>query len=157
MHNTDRKTKSLPISKLLKDKHSSIADLCNKANSIQEINQKLKKCLDPSLHNHFELANIKTDTVTILVNSSTWATRLRYNIPAILSALNKQLNFTSVKTVRIKVKKLIPDISNPTSNKAKKPITLSQNSAQILKDVADNCNDPELRKCFIKLSKNYHH
>lgn len=154
MDNTDKK--SVPIGKLLKDKRYAIADLCNKANSIQEINQKLKKCLDPSLHNHFELANIKTDSVTILVNSSTWATRLRYNIPAILNALNNQLHFTSVKTVRIKVKKIVSDISNTTSNKAIKTISLSQNSAQVLKDVANNFNDPELRECFIKLSKNYH-
>ena len=150
MNKTDKNNISLPISKLFKDENFSIAELCKKANSIQEINQKLKTYLDPSLHDHFDLANIKTDSVVILVNSSTWATRLRYNIPAILDALNNQLNFTSIKTVRIKVKTLIPE----TSSKAKNPISLSKSSAQILLDTADNLSDPDLRECFLKLSKN---
>jgi hypothetical protein len=152
MKDTDKKNLSLPISNILKDKRYPIANLCNKAKSIHILNQKLKKCLDPSLQNHFELANIKADSVTILVNSSTWATRLRYNIPAILNALNNQLNFESIKTVRIKVNNILSDT---TTNLPKKTISLSQNSAQTLLDVADNFTDPELRDCIIKLSKNY--
>jgi hypothetical protein len=148
---TDKKNKILPISKLLLDKRYPIADLCKKAKSIQIIDKELKTYLDPFLHDHFELANIKTDVATLLVSSSAWATRLRYNIPAILDALNNQLNFASVKTVRIKVKKIIPD--NTVLNK--KPIFLSEKSAQILVSVANNFSDPELRACILKLSKNY--
>ncbi len=148
---TDKKNRTLPISELLQDKRYAIADLCKKAKSIQIIDQKLKTYLDPSLHDHFELANIKTDVATLLVSSSTWATRLRYNIPAILNALNNQLNLTTVKTVRIKVKKAISD--NTALNK--KPIFLSENSAQVLANVANNFSDPELRACILKLSKNY--
>ncbi len=151
MNKANNKNNSLPISELLKDKRYPIADLCEKANSIQITNIKLKKYLDPSLHDYFELANIKTDVATILVSSSTWATRLRYNIPAILNVLNNQLNFTSIKTVRIKVKKIIPTNTAPQ----KKPIFLSKNSAQILIDVANNFKDPELRECLLKLSKNH--
>ncbi len=147
----DKKNKTLPVSELLLDKRYAIADLCKKAKSIQIIDQKLKTYLDPSLRDHFELANIKTDVATLLVSSSTWATRLRYNIPAILDALNNQLNFTYVKTIRIKVKKILPD--NTVLNK--KPIFLSKNSAQVLVNVANNFSDPELRACILKLSKNY--
>ncbi len=151
MSSADKKNRALPISELLQDKHHAIADLCKKARAIQSIDQKLKTYLDPSLHNHFELANIKTDVATLLVSSSTWATRLRYNIPAILNALNNQLNFTSVKTIRIKVKTILPD--NTALNK--KPIFLSKTSAQVLINVANNFHDPELRACILKLSKNY--
>lgn len=151
MKHTDKKNITRPISELLQDKHYPISDLCNKANSIQKTDQKLKQCLDPSLHDHFELANIKTDSAILLVSSSSWATRLRYNIPAVLNALNNQLNFTSVKTIRIKVKKVVPD--NIILNK--KPIPLSKNSAQILIDVANNFDDPQLRACILKLSKNH--
>jgi hypothetical protein len=143
--------KNQAINPIIPKKDYPNASLCKKANSIQEINHKLKKYLDPSLHDHFELANIKTDVAILLVNSSNWATRLRYNIPVILDALNNQLNFTSVKTIRIKVKKIIP--KKVTLNK--KPIPISKKSAQILADVAHNFNDPELRSCLLKLSKNY--
>jgi hypothetical protein len=150
MNNPDKKNSSLPIGKILGDQRYSIAGLCHKANSIQELNQKLKTYLDPSLNDHFELANINTDSVTILVSSSTWATRLRYNIPVILNTLNNNLKLTSVKTVRIKVNN---KVSDPTSKAPKKAISMSQNSAQVLIDVANNL-DPKLRECFIKLSKN---
>ena len=147
----DKKNKTLPINTLLQDKHSPIADLCKKAIFIQEVDHKLKKILDPSIQDHFVLANIKTDIAILLVSSPAWATRLRYNIPAILNALNNHLNFTSIKTIRIKVKNPIPD--NPVSKK--KLIYLSDNSAQFLNDVANNFNDPQLRACFLKLSKNH--
>jgi hypothetical protein len=148
--NADKKNKPLSISNLLQDKHCSLAALYKKANSIQEIDRELKKLLDPSLQDKFELANINTDIAILLVSSSAWATRLRYNIPAILSALNNQLNFSSVKTVRIKIKRVISEKPVLKNN----PIYLSDNSAQFLSDVADNFNDPELRACILNISKN---
>ena len=148
--NTEKKNIPHSIRTLLQNQNSPIADICKKAHSIQEIDHKLKNLLDPSLKDHFELANIKTDIVILLVSSPAWATRLRYNIPAILNALNNQLNFTSVRTIRIKVRKPIPDY--PISNNNN--IYLSDNSAQFLNEVANNFNDLQLRTCFLKLSKN---
>ena len=147
---SDYKNKTPSISNLLEDNDSSFAALFKKANSIQEIDHRVKELLDPSLKNNFELANINTDTAIILVSSSAWATRLRYNIPAILDILHNQLNYGSVKTVRIKIKKPILEKSVLTNN----PVTLSNDTAQFLHDVADNFTDPELRQCILKLSKN---
>lgn len=146
----NKKNKTLPICELVNDKNFPIVELFNKANRIQQIDTKLKGFLDPCLKNHFELANIKNDSVVLLVTSSNWATRLRYNIPTILDVLNNQLNFTDIKTVRIKVKTLIPE----NSQKIKNSISLSKASSELLRDVADNFTDPEIRNCFIKLSKN---
>jgi len=148
--NTDNKNKTLSISSLLNDDHCSFATLFKKANSIREIDRNLKKLLDPSLKDKFELANINEGVAVFLVSSSAWATRLRYNIPIILDAFNNQLNFTSIKTVRIKIKKSLPENSVVT----KKPIYLSNNSAQFLNDIANNKHDPEIRKCILNISKN---
>lgn len=149
--NTDNKEKTLPISSVLNDSHCSFAALYKKASSIRDIDRNLKNILEPSLKDKFELANINADVAVLLVSSSAWATRLRYNIPAILDAFNNKLNFTSIKTVRIKIKKSIPE--NSTLNK--KPIYLSSKSAQFLNDAASNFDDPELRKCFLNISKNH--
>lgn len=149
--NTDKKNQPQSIIKLLQKKHSSLADLYKKANSIQEIDHKLKKYLDPSLQDKFQLANIEPDVATLIVNSSAWATRLRYNIPTILNLLNNNLNFTAIKTVRIKIKKSILEIKSDSNNK---PIHLSDNSAQFLNDVANSFSDPSLRACILKISKN---
>ena len=97
------------------------------------------------------MANIKAEIAVLFVNSSAWATRLRYNIPTILDALNNNLNFKTIKTIRIKVKH--PEITK--SSKIKKPLSLSKNTAQLLQDTANDINDPELSNCLIKISKNY--
>lgn len=148
--NTDEKNKAKSICTYIRNNKSPIYDLYKKAHDIQEMDRKLKKLLDPLLQDHFELANINTDNAVILVSSSAWATRLRYNIPAILNALNNNLNLNSVKTIRIKVKHSIPDKSNPN----KEPIYLSNDTAHFLNETAKNFSDPELRACLIQLSKN---
>ncbi len=147
---SENKHKTLPISSLINDEHCSFAALYKKANSIQEIDRSLKKLLDPSLNDKFELANINADTAVLLVSSSAWATRLRYNIPVILNVFNQQLNFTSIKTIRIKIKKSMSE----NATLIKKPIYLSNNAAQFLNDVANSFSDPELRNCFLNISKN---
>ena len=141
-----------PVINLLKDKQSTFAHLCKKARTIQEIDHNLKKLLDDSLSDHFQLANINTDTNTAILSADTssWATRLRYNIPAILNALNKQLKLTSIKTVRIKVKKPDPF---PTNSHIK-PARLSKHSAQFLDEASNHFDDPEISDCFVRLSKN---
>lgn len=149
--NADNQNKTIPVINLLNDKHSSLATLLEKASSIQEIDRNIKKLLDPSLQDKFELANINADVAVLLVSSSAWATRLRYNIPAILNILNQNLNLTSITTIRIKIKKTIPE--RPALKKH--PVSISVNSAQFLNDVADNFSDPELRACILKLSKNH--
>jgi hypothetical protein len=148
--NAQNKNRSLPISILLKEQNSPLASLCNKAKSIKELDHKLKNLLDPSLRDHFQLANINADMATLLVSSSSWGTRLRYNIPTILDILNNQLDFSSVKTIRIKLN--IPILDDSVSNKNQ--TQLSDNSAKFLHEAANNFTDPQLRECFIKLSKN---
>lgn len=96
--------KSQHISSLLFDKKSPISNLYKKAISFKKVDAKLKKYLDLSIQDHFQLSNINNDIATIVVDSSSWATRLRYNIPTILNIMNDQLNFTAIKTIRIRVK-----------------------------------------------------
>ena len=135
----------------LQKENSTLSDLYNKAQIIKGIDQKFKSLIDPSLRDHFELANINTEVAVLIVSNAAWATRFRYNIPKLLDVLNNELNFKAVKTIRIKVKPLTTD----KSNTVKKTLSLSKLSAQLLEDNANAIQDPELRDCFLKLSKNY--
>ncbi len=148
--NADNKNKCVSIHNLLNNKHCSFATLYKKMTFIQDIDRQLKQQLDPSLQNKFELANLNADSAILLTNSSAWATRLRYNIPNILGILNNQLNDISIKTIRIKLNKATP--IKPVENS--KPRYLSDNTARFLNNAANNFSDPELRECFLKLSKN---
>ena len=96
--------KSQHISSLLLNEQLTISNLYKKAIFFKKTDLKLKKFLDLDIQNHFQLSNIEKDVVTIVADSSSCATRLRYNIPIILDVINNQLNLESIKTVRIKVK-----------------------------------------------------
>ena len=78
-----------------------MSELYKKAIFYKKIDTKLKKILNLDIQNHFQLSNIEKNVATIVVDSSSWATRLRYNIPKILKVMNNQLNFTNIKTIRI--------------------------------------------------------
>ncbi len=96
--------KTQHISSLLLNEQSSLNNLYKKAIFSKKIDLKLKKFIDFDVKDHFQLSNIEKDVVTIVADSPSWATRLRYNIPKILDIMNNQLNFNTIKTVRIKVK-----------------------------------------------------
>ena len=150
MQNSE-KTYPRSISKYLYKKDSPLSDLYKKALTIQEIDHNLKNILNPTLSSHFILANIKAEIAVIFVKSPAWATRLRYNIPTILDALNNQLNLKTIKTIRIKVQ-------HPQSAKLSKnnsPVSLSKNTVQLLQETAKGIDDLELKNSLINLSKNY--
>ena len=96
--------KTQHISSLLSNERSSLNNLYKKAIFFKKIDRKLKKFIDFDVKDHFQLSNIEKNVVTIVANSPSWATRLHYNIPKILNIMNNQLNFKTIKTVRIKVK-----------------------------------------------------
>tara|TARA_B100000586_G_C20061201_1_gene406349 strand:- start:91 stop:396 length:306 start_codon:yes stop_codon:yes gene_type:complete len=96
--------KTQHISSILFNEQSSLNNLYKKAVFSKKIDRKLKKFIDFDVKDHFQLSNIEKNVVTIVANSPSWATRLHYNIPKILDIMNNQLNFKTIKTVRIKVK-----------------------------------------------------
>ncbi len=97
--------KSQHIASILNQKKSPILTLYQKAKSFIEIDQKLKEHLNLGSQDHYWLSDLSDDVATIVVDSSSWATRLRYNIPKILKILNTNLNFNKIKIIRIKIKK----------------------------------------------------
>tara|TARA_X000000368_G_C22900872_1_gene654056 strand:+ start:201 stop:530 length:330 start_codon:yes stop_codon:yes gene_type:complete len=104
--------KSPHVISVLLDEKSSISSLYKKAKSFHKIDQKLKEHLNITPTSQFQLSAINDDVATIVVDSSSWATRLRYNIPKILTILNKKLGYPSIKTIRIKIKKNIALLNN---------------------------------------------
>ena len=147
----DTEKNTVAIGALFKKSHSHLAVLYEKGLTILELDRSLKKHLDPALQKHFELANINKDIAILLADSSTWATRLRYNIPVILDTFNNKLRLNCVTTIRIKVKKPIP--SDPVLNQ--KPVFITKKTAQYLSDAAKNFNDPRLQSIIKKLSTHH--
>ena len=87
----------------------------------------------------------------MITTSPAWATRLRYNIPQILSILRDQLGQTKLKTIRIKI---VPVTSFFPVSTIPKPV-LSKNSSELILQTANSIEDENLRNVLLKLSRRY--
>jgi len=110
---------------------------------------KLKTKLPSPLCEHFILANISEDTLTLHTDSPAWAARLRFITPDILKYAQQLRRLHSPQTIRIKV---VPPASQSTS--VKRMINLSHKNAQLIQDTADSINDPVLRAALTRLAQN---
>lgn len=140
-----------PIASYIKNDKHSYTNLVKKAQTIQQIGKNLIAELDPSLRDHCTLANIQQDVATLITTSPAWATRLRYNIPQILSILRDQLGQTKLKTIRIKI---VPVTSFFPVSTIPKPV-LSKNSSELILQTANSIEDENLRNVLLKLSRRY--
>ena len=119
-----------------------------KTQQIQLVQEKLKTILPPPLCDHFVLANIDKETLTLHTDSSAWAARLRFKTPDILSFARQLHDIDHPASIRIKV---VPSAGQP--GPAKRTISLSSKSAQLIRETAATITDPHLRDALMRLSQ----
>ena len=134
---------------LFTDNKNMVGDLLKHANYIQQLQSKLHEYLGPPLNTHCILANHKNDILILHADSPTWAAKLRYLTPDILSYMHQQCHITKLKTIRIKV---MPTIISPVKTSTRQ-LTLSATSAKLMNDVANTMSDQALRASLLKLAK----
>ena len=134
---------------LFTDNKTTIGKLYEHAKYIQQLEIKLFKHLGHPLNTHCILANHANDTLTLHADSPSWATKLRYCTPDILSYMQQQCHLPTLKTVRIKV---MPT-ANKTTQIPKRHLSLSAKSAKFIDGVATSMTDENLSRSLLKLSK----
>ncbi len=58
--------------------------------------------LPPEEAQRFEVANIRSNRLTVHASSAAWATRLRFRVPELLPALRRLADFANVEEVSIR-------------------------------------------------------
>jgi hypothetical protein len=139
---------AVAIQSLIACDKGMLAALCQRASELRVFQDKLKAKLSPPLCDHFILANIDDNTLTIHTDSSAWAARLRFKTPDILSHIQELCGANSPLTIRIKVAP--PAHQNKT---ALRTIKLSNKNAQLIQDAANSITDPVLRGALLKLAQ----
>jgi hypothetical protein len=79
----------------------SLQELAGKAKEIQYLNQIFSCILPSDLAKHCRLAkvDVEENILLVVVDSSVWATRIRYAAPDILKNLKTQPEFKSIKYI----------------------------------------------------------
>ena len=81
---------------------NTLERLVRRAAARESWTQQLKALLSAGVAPHCRVASIEGDRMTIHVDSASWATRLRLELPSVKPALNALEDFAKVDRIRIR-------------------------------------------------------
>lgn len=101
---------------------------------------------------HCVNAQLQNDTLIVHVDSPAWASKLRFQLSSLLANLRKVPSLDGLQQIQIRVlpsteKKLL-------SSNAPSSVLLSEESAELIKELASAISDDALRASWLRLAKN---
>lgn len=126
-----------PLTTLLRNVSQSQQQLMHKAQRLLHMQTQLHKLLPDDLAPHVQVANLRGDRLVLTADSSTWASRLRYQSVDLLA----QLRAAGWRCQRLEVK-VAPSHSPFTKQQVKR--SLSPETRRLLRQTADHIGDPEM-------------
>ena len=124
-----------------------LSEMCNHTEKIRQLQIKLRNKLDDPLNEHVTVADYRKKTLVLLTDSATWAARLRYITPDILTNLKDDL--PGIRTIRIKI---VPP--EPVEQASRRAVKVSPDTAYGIREVADKIPDNDLRSVLHGIAKN---
>lgn len=123
-----------------------LARLLRRVAELDRINAEFSTLLSADLRGHCRIAACRDGKVLLHVDSSAWATRLRYQLPE-LTEQSALLN--KADKVRVKVRPLEASLPVPS----RPPASLSSKSAQVLLDCSQHLEDEGLSQSLRRLAR----
>jgi hypothetical protein len=136
----------LLIADLFKGKQT-FRDLISKSQEQQALLQQIRQLIPAPLNAHCAAVVKKNTQLVIYVDSSTWASRLRFSV----RELTHQLKSQNLAVERITVRVLIN--TKPAITKRGPLRRMSPDNASIINQTADEITDPSLRAALKRLGK----
>lgn len=132
---------------------NQLSSIIAKVNQLNQLNQSLSEILDPKLAAHCQITNLENQTLTLLVDNSSWGTKIRYATPEILKKMQQTSALYQIEQIKCIVR------PNQQHKPAKKPLSeqkmaISSENAEILRSVANEIKDKKLKEALLHLSKN---
>ena len=126
---------------------SKLQPLISYASFIRQQDEKLRSQFSEPIASHIALANVRNGVATIVVDSATWLSKVRYLAPTIQQTLNQQgLNIQRIEFKADPDQRLIRE--NPYE-----PAFMSEKTGELLSQFADSVDNPALQSALHRLSK----
>jgi hypothetical protein len=136
----------LLITDLFKGKQA-FRDLISKSQEQHALLLQVRRLIPAPLNSHCAAAIKKNTQLVIYVDSSTWASRLRFSV----RDLTKQLKSENISVERIRVRVIIKTKAAVTKRGPLRKMT--PDNASIINQTADGIADPSLRAALKRLGK----
>ena len=101
----DHKSEPTLIKNLLANQHSQLRFILQKVTDLKKLNTIFQDTLNSELAKHCYLVELTEESITLIVDSASWATVLRYSIPDIIKILKIKPEFKTLKSIEFRVTK----------------------------------------------------
>ena len=122
--------------------------LLQRADATAQLERRIRQQLPETIAPHCRIAALERNRLTLLVESSAWATRLRYLSAQLLTTLRRDPDLAGLVTIQIRIASPAP---LPAPQSAPPPI--SAESAHQLQTCAERIADPRLREPLLRLAR----
>lgn len=112
-------------SDVLSKRGSSLGGVLSHARLLLQVQNLLTGSVDPSLANHFQVANLRQNRLILLAPTAAWSTRLRMETPNLLAILHRA-GQAEIREIEIRV---APLIEPPAKTRDLKPLTAAATQA----------------------------
>lgn len=113
---------------------------------LQQINELLKLELDPILLAHCCVANLRDNILILEIDSSAWATRLRFLAPSLLQKLRVHKPLHQLQEIQWYIR------PKQTVSKPNEPLVLSKDNSEFIAAVATHIENENLKTALRKLA-----
>ena len=129
------------------------AQLLAKNGLNNELLELVRKQLSGPSRLHCVNAQLKHDTIIIHVDSPVWASKLRFQLGSLLTNLRKAASLDGLQQIQVRV---LPSTEKKLLSKSPAPASslLSEESAEMIRDLASAISDDTLRASWLKLANN---
>ena len=107
--------------------------------------------LSSSSRLHCVNAQRQDTTLIIHVDSPVWASKLRFQLTSLLTKLRKTSSLKDLQQIQLRI---LPAAKDKAFAKPPAPSLLSEESAEMIRDLANGISDDTLRASWLKLAKN---
>ena len=142
-------SKPRAITDLLAEQFSGpVEQAIQRGRKLGQLSRFIQKLLVPELAAHCQLLNLRQGVLIMSCDSTVWATRLRYQVPALLESLRQQDSLRDLVDIQIRVNPVVTAPQQATRRRA----SLSAEAAYCVQQCAESIDDSGLRQALEQLA-----
>lgn len=142
------------IMHVLQQDSAILESLLSKLKRLAELQTILTQYLEPKLASRCQVANLETNSLTVITDSALWATQFRFQIPTLLTKLHGHPELAHLTKIICKIRPAPNKQQPPESSEAPPMSRLSQQTADMILTAAKSIKHEKLQAIMKKIAQN---
>ncbi len=131
--------------------HHELQSIIAKINHLQQLSQKISPYLDPDLTHFYKIANLIGNKLIIVAANGSIATQLRFQVTDLLKKFSLDPELKHIHQIECKVRPASSFSSPMRMQRTKMPL-LSPETAELIRNMAENIEDKVLREIMERIA-----